>query len=89
MKFNARSEQRRLDENLRHLCAFECQNPGQGVKDIESIKREIERFHEERYHGAVVRARAERYLLGEQPTKRALADEKKYALKKEILEIEH
>lgn len=36
-----------------------------------------------------MRSRSQKYLLGEQPTKRVLAEEKRYAIAKEITEIEY
>ncbi|KAG0443815.1 hypothetical protein HPB47_014499, partial [Ixodes persulcatus] len=60
------------------------------TRHLESVKERLEELNEERYRGAVVRAdRKSTYLMGEQPTKRALADEKRYALRNEIGEIEY
>lgn len=55
---------------------------------IESVKERLAQLHQERYVGATVRARSQKFLMGEQPTKRALAEEKRYALQSEIGEIE-
>lgn len=57
--------------------------------DIWHTKSELDKIQLENDQGAVVRARSEKFLCGEQPTKRALADEKKHALSREILEIEY
>lgn len=88
LAFEARGAERTLNANFQALLRAECQTPGVGLKDLESVKDRLDRLHLERYRGAIVRARSERYLLGEQPTKRALADEKRYALRGEIGEIE-
>lgn len=73
---------------MRVLVELECQSPGQGLEDITRTRAELDKFHHERYQGAVVRARAEKFCLGEQPTKRAMEEEKRYAISKEIHEIE-
>lgn len=62
----------------------ECENAGSCMKQIKEIKSKLELIDQERYEGAMVRARAERLWNGETPTKRALSDEKRYATKKEI-----
>lgn len=77
----ARCAEQSLNADLQALSRAECANPGVCLKDLESVKELLEQLHQERYRGAVVRARAEKYLLGEQPTKRALADGKRYALR--------
>lgn len=58
--------------------------PGGTATEIKQVKAELQAFQDIKYCGVVVRARAEKFLLGEQPTKRALADELKFALAKEI-----
>ncbi|SCV66131.1 hypothetical protein ANAPC5_01331 [Anaplasma phagocytophilum] len=58
------------------------------MEHIRNIKAELDKLYQEKYRGAVIRSRYENYQLGEQPTKRALSEEKKYALSKEIREIE-
>lgn len=84
----ARQAERSLNADLLALSRAECANPGVCLKDLDNVKERLEQLHRERYRGAVVRARAEKYLMGEQPTKRALADEKRYAVRNEIAEIE-
>lgn len=49
----------------------------------------MEQMEEEKYKGAVIRARSERLWLGERPTKRAIGEEKRYATKNEINEIRY
>lgn len=82
--FQARLEEKELIENLNSLCILECVTPGVHAHDISLIKSKLNVITEARYRGAIVRARAEKFLFGELPTKRALASEKKYALSKEI-----
>lgn len=53
------------------------------------IKRELNGITGQRYHCAVVRARAETVVFGEQSTKRALASEKMYTVTKEINSIQY
>lgn len=71
------------------LCEAKCEKPSSHLKDIEQIKTQLNGIHQDRYRGAVVRARSEKNLLGEQPARRALADEREYALSKERREIEY
>lgn len=88
MLYESRSRERTLQANLNYLCRAECETPGAGFKDIEYIKAKLNEISEERYHGAVIRSRAEKFLLGEKPTKRALAGEIKYATAKEITSLQ-
>ncbi|MDD9361347.1 MAG: hypothetical protein PV344_00195, partial [Anaplasma sp.] len=88
IQFQRRERERQLKRNLEALHRLETQNPGTAMEDIRNIKAELDKLYQEKYRGAVIRSRSEKYLLGEQPTKRALSDEKKYALSKEIREIE-
>ncbi|CAN7991181.1 unnamed protein product [Ixodes hexagonus] len=87
IKFQKSEAEKTLLRNLHVLVELECKYPGQGLEDIIRIKAELDQFYHERYQGAVVRARAEKYFLGEQPTKRAMEEEKRYAMSKEIHEI--
>lgn len=86
--FQRREREKQLKRNLEALHRLESQKPGTSMEDIRNIKAELDKLYQEKYKGAVIRSRSEKYLLGEQPTKRALSDEKKYALSKEIREIE-
>ncbi|CAN8032000.1 unnamed protein product [Ixodes persulcatus] len=88
LAYETRCAERSLNADLQTLSRAECLAPSTCFKDLDSVKERLEQLHQERYHGAVVRARAEKYLMGEQPTKRALADEKRYALRNEITEID-
>lgn len=88
IKFQKSEAEKTLQHKLRALVELECKYPGQGLEDITRIKAELDQFYHERYQGAVVRTRAEKYVLGEQPTKKAMEEEKRYAMSKEIHEIE-
>lgn len=44
---------------------------------------------EDRFRSAVVGARADKFIFGERPTRRALSGEIKYALSKEINALEY
>lgn len=79
----------RLRWNLQQLLEAESTQPGYFSEDIKSIKQKLELIDQERYKGALIRARAEYLCTGEMPTKRALGVEKKYASQNEITEIEH
>ncbi|KAH6944044.1 hypothetical protein HPB50_001417 [Hyalomma asiaticum] len=62
--------------------------PGVFIDDIRALKRKIEQFDIERYRGAMVRARAERLITKEAPSKRALGSEKWHARRNQIVEID-
>lgn len=87
-----KNEERRKEAVIRgSLDVFlkeECESPGTFKEDIRTLKAQLEVIDKERYHGALVRARAESFLLGEAPTKRALSSEKRYARRNAISEIE-
>lgn len=77
-----RAAEKKLRNNLHQLLVLESEMPGLFGEDIAAIKGKLEAIDKVRYQGATVRARGERLLAGETPTKRALGDERKYAQKK-------
>lgn len=77
-----------LKETLRKLTALESKAPGLFKEDLLRIKQQLEQFEENRYRGALVRARAQSWAVGETPTKRALGIEKTHARRNEIEVIE-
>lgn len=81
--FEARKQEKHLLDNLHRLCDLECENPGAGAEHIDVIKSSLNALSEEKYRGVVIQARAEKFLCGEQPTKRALGAGKSKAMKKE------
>lgn len=87
--FAARSSEREMSGNLPAILRAECERPGVGFKDIERVRAHIEELHREWYLIAMVRAWSGNYVMGEQPTKRALPEEKCYALRNEIGQIEY
>lgn len=89
ISYHKHREEKKLLNDLRLLHELECINQGQGAKDISYVKAQLESLYQERYQGAVVRSRAERYLIGEQPTKKSNGRRTRHAVTKEILEIEH
>lgn len=82
-----RAEKRYLHDLLHKLHVFESQQPGQYVDEINVVRAQMQKHDTDAYRGAMVRSRASRFI-SEEPTKKALGDEKRYALSKEILEIE-
>lgn len=84
LKFNERKEEKELRNLLLLLTAEEAKAPGLFSDDIRSVKAKIENLEVEKYKGAAIRARSERLLAGEAPTKRSMADEKRHARSKEI-----
>lgn len=63
--------------------------PGAFKKEIPEVKAKLELIDEDKYRGAMIRARTEKLWLGETPTKRVLSEEKKHAANKEINEIRY
>ncbi|CAN7951068.1 unnamed protein product, partial [Ixodes pacificus] len=88
IKRDERKNEMFLRNNLQTLLKEECRMPGAFKDDISSLKDKLEILDRERYRGAIVRARAERWATGEAPTKRALSLEKSYARRNDITEIE-
>lgn len=82
-----KQEEKQLQCTLAYLLNMESGGAGIFAHDIKELKVKLEVIDEERYRGAVLRARAERVWLGETPTKRALSEEKRYAMTKEVKEI--
>lgn len=78
-----------LENNLRALMQEECLTPGTCSEDIRSVKSELESIDKERFQGALIRARAQKFLLDEAPTKRALSTEKRYVSQNNINEISY
>lgn len=89
LRNNKMKNEKVIRENLKKLTEWECESPGLFKEDIKSLKAQLEAMEEERYHGALVRARAEKLLLGEAPTKRAISSEKRYANRNMITDIEY
>lgn len=75
--------------SLRNFVRLNTSSPGAGLGDIALVKEELTQIYIEKYQGAAVCSRGERYLLVEEPTKRALSAEKMYDLTKNIAEQEH
>lgn len=88
MQYQARKQERELRAELNDLVNIEAESPGLFAHQLQVVKNKIECLEEDKYKGAIIRARAERYLVGEAPTKRALSDEKAYARAHDMLEIE-
>lgn len=86
-----RREEKRKEKELQCQLDFyltmESSCPGIFAKGIKEVKVQLESVDQEKYRGAVIRARAERLWCGENPTKRALSDEKSYASRNEIRAI--
>lgn len=89
LAYQTRRVERNLIADLQALTKTDCQSPGVATKHLESVKKWLKELNEQHCRGAVVRTRSEKYVMGEQPSKRALADEKRYPLRNEIGEIEY
>ncbi|KAH6936165.1 hypothetical protein HPB50_014440 [Hyalomma asiaticum] len=86
--YDGKKRERELKSLLDKLLKQECRVPGKWIEDIRKVKQKIEQLDEQRYRGALVRARAEDTAAGETPSKRALGLEKARAEKNHIREIE-
>lgn len=84
-----RKQENELKRELEFLLIVDSSNPGIFHKQIREVKQKLEIMDQNRYAGAVVRARAERLWMGEAPTKRSLSDEKCYAVRNEIKQIRY
>lgn len=89
IKFNDRKEEKELRDLLQLITVEEAKAPGLFTEDLRTTKAKIERIEVEKYKGAAIRARTERLIGGEMPTKRSLADERSHARRNEIHNIEH
>lgn len=89
MRFEERQEENNLKKMLQELLDAETAAPGTFMEEIRRTKCKLEAIDTEKYRGALVRARTEKILADEMPTKRALGAEKKYARRNEIVEIEY
>lgn len=89
LRYLMRREERWLRSHLDTLVAEETGRPGSFINEIRETKIKLEAIELQKYKGAMVRARSEKLVVGETPTKRALSDEKKYARGNEIAEVEY
>lgn len=88
IRYEERRNESALRTMLKRLIELESRTPGAFKDDVRKIKQKLQVIDEEKYRGAVVRARAEALTAGEVPTKRALRLEKTYASRNQIHEIE-
>lgn len=89
LQFQTRALEKTLLLNLKELRQTEFEFPGNCTDNISSIKKQLNCLHRDQHQSEAVRSRAQKKLLGEQPTKRALAAENKYALNKKTASIEY
>lgn len=82
-----RETEKNLKSSLREMLRLECEAPGAFRDDIRTIKNKLEALDKQKYRGATVRARAEHFLAGAAPTKRAISDEARYSKANTINEI--
>lgn len=61
-----------LRSNIEKLIREECNAPGRFSEDIRKTKQKLEALDDERYRGALMKARVDRLAGGKAPTKRAL-----------------
>ncbi|KAH9359729.1 hypothetical protein HPB48_002577 [Haemaphysalis longicornis] len=76
LNYDRRKKEVLVRGSLETLSALECKSPGLFKDDIKTLKHQLGAIEKEKYHGAIVRARAQKFMLGEVPTKRALSSEK-------------
>lgn len=76
-------KERELQESFTYLCEVERANFCAGITDIRNIKSKLNQICEERFREAQAQAGAEKHIFGEQPTRRALAGDRKLPISKE------
>lgn len=59
----ARIHEKELVANIEWMCRLESSNPGSGGSDFEYLKSQLNQIKEERYRGALTRARAEKLFF--------------------------
>lgn len=64
MKYQAQKHEQMLRQELEDLVRIETANPGLVTQELQVIKRKLESLEEDKYRGAIIRARAEKYLAG-------------------------
>lgn len=89
LRYEQKAREKDLTTLLEKFAKLECMQPGAYQQDMRAVKKKLEVFDEDRFRGALVRARAERLSCGETPTKRALGLEKKHSRRKQIEAIEY
>lgn len=88
IRFEEKQKETELRTLLRTLLKQEARAPGKWIEDIRKTKQKLELIDEDRYRGALVRARAEDTAAGEAPSKRALGFEKANAQRNHIDQID-
>lgn len=88
IRYEEKMKEGMLRHTLQRLTIEEGKTPGVFKDDIGKLEHQLELMDEERYRGALVRARAERLAMGETPTKRALGIEKARVRQNTIDKIE-
>ncbi|CAN7944982.1 unnamed protein product [Ixodes pacificus] len=68
-----RHEEGIMHRNFQTLIREESKSPGEFKSDIRKLKEKMEVLDQERYHGALIRARAEKFAVGKFRQKRRWA----------------
>lgn len=89
LRHKERQQEKQLRSELEYMLGVENEVPGAFKKEIKEVKAKLELIDEDKYRGAMIRARTERLWLGETPTNRVLSEEKKHAANKAINEIRY
>lgn len=87
LRHDERKKELELQQQLQFFVSMEGSVPGKFTKQIREVKNHLEALDIARYRAAAIRARSSQLWVGETPTKRALADERRYASKNEIKAI--
>lgn len=74
---------------LSDICELESLSPSEYTEEINMAKTQLKWYVVEKYRGAVIRLRSQKYLLGEAPVRRCFYGEMRWAISKEILENDH
>lgn len=89
LNFKKTKTEKDLPRTLHALVIAEGAKEGKFAQEIKKVKRQLEVIDSEKYRGADVGAWTKKLCLSEDPTRRALSDEKKDEQRTEIRRIQH
>lgn len=69
LRYEQKAREKDLTTLLEKFAKLECMQPGAYQQDMRAVKKKLEVFDEDRFRGALVRARAESYHAGKRQRK--------------------
>lgn len=64
IKYQAQKQEQGLRQELEDLVRIETAHPGFVTQELQDVRRKLESLEEDKYRGAIIRARAQKYLAG-------------------------